>query len=750
MILAALALALLPRQDGKLWSFLDSRETDSGPRLELELADGTTRVVEAAAVAGRRACRPAACHPALAQLAVDMGDRNRALVRWDLAPGFDVVRARWHFVTHPSERLPPRAEHEIGLHVVAAPWEEATACWSRQPAFAEEPIAAVTLGPDERTHAVDLTELVRAWVSGERANQGLLLRAVAPIPVLDSPAPASEASADLDGELLALLDWAPSSDEALARARREKREVLLVVAGAFGGESIAEHERLLLATLFAHPHVRAAVAERTVPLRVRVSPALVALALEGEDVHAHPLTLLGIALADCKPPALVRCGPDGSVRAILTGFAACDPHRLLAWLGAPERERDPGMHAALAHLDSGRLAEGEAALAARADDPEAQYWAAVLAAARGEDDARDVRLARIAPDAPWALAGRILRAYPELVAGYQTIWSAAAPSGAAAVAEPALAYLLRCQRADGSFPMGHPNYEEHREGITALCALALLVYGEDEAAARAHGWLAARLAGRPLDEVNSFTATYALELALGRVARGAERAEVAEAIARLAGGQLPGGAWSYSRAFGASWRGGFGGWPVTEHGRAHSMNTAIALEALTRAVGAGFAVAPEVLERGRDALLAMRSGPGAYTYTWPEPVIYSTVDASIARAPAAETALARLDAVPRADLERTLAEFVARRATLHAPAQLSDSWLPPHALSGYFHSFAYLHAARALPELPAAQRASLGAALRKDVLARSEADGTWMDTIGLGKPYATAMALLVLELAEER
>jgi hypothetical protein len=82
--------------------------------------------------------------------------------------------------------------------------------------------------------------------------------------------------------------------------------------------------------------------------------------------------------------------------------------------------------------------------------------------------------------------------------------------------------------------------------------------------------------------------------------------------------------------------------------------------------------------------------------------------------------------------------------TLDVPVKLTESWLPPHGLSAYFHSFAYLHGARAIRALNAETRARDLAALRADVLARVESDGTWLDTFALGKPYATAMALLIL------
>jgi hypothetical protein len=298
--------------------------------------------------------------------------------------------------------------------------------------------------------------------------------------------------------------------------------------------------------------------------------------------------------------------------------------------------------------------------------------------------------------------------------------------------------------------MGHPSFEERREGISVLCAHALLERDVPKAVARAHAWLLEHVAARPAATLNSFTATYWLEHQLARHSRRmASRADVAAAVALLCGGQMENGAWSYSKTWGEGWRGGFGGWLATDAGRAHGMNTAIALEVLTRAQAQGFEVPDTVLSAGRYALLAMRVAPACYTYTWPEPRNFEQLDASIARAPAAETALWRLGAAPCEDLATAVRAFVERRTTLDVPVKLTESWLPPHGLSAYFHSFAYLHGARAIQALAADSRAHDLAALRADVLARVEPDGTWLDTFALGKAYATAMALLILGVAGE-
>jgi hypothetical protein len=246
--------------------------------------------------------------------------------------------------------------------------------------------------------------------------------------------------------------------------------------------------------------------------------------------------------------------------------------------------------------------------------------------------------------------------------------------------------------------------------------------------------------------LNSFAMTYYLDEALVWRRLGREDGWSRDRASLLLAGQMKNGAWSYDKRWGEAWTGGFGGWPVTDRGRAHSMNTGIAMEALTRAKELGVPVDDEALERGAEALLAMRRGPGAYTYTWPDPDIYGTPDASIARGPAAELALFRLGKVEEEGVRAAVAEFMARREELWVGAKLTGSWLPPHAYSGYFPLFGYYHAARVLRELGGETMRRDLAKLRADVLARVDPDGTWTDFPELGKPYGTAMALLILDL----
>jgi hypothetical protein len=133
---------------------------------------------------------------------------------------------------------------------------------------------------------------------------------------------------------------------------------------------------------------------------------------------------------------------------------------------------------------------------------------------------------------------------------------------------------------------------------------------------RAEAWLADWIGRVEPSTADSFGAAYVVDLFAALQPRsGRARTAAPRAIALLLQGQLPNGAWSYNLRFGTSWRGGFGGWPQTDQGRAHSINTGVALVALVRARAAGLAVDAEAIERGVAALEAMRRSPTTFTYT---------------------------------------------------------------------------------------------------------------------------------------
>lgn len=421
-------------------------------------------------------------------------------------------------------------------------------------------------------------------------------------------------------------------------------------------------------------------------------------------------------------------------------------------------------------LRLGRLADARAKLAEAGDDLRATYERAVLAVFANEGDAHAMFDA-IAKDAksPWGALASAWIAWPERMRALSTPGAPAfAKPGASEVVvsgraeerrlvETALDYLTLAQMPDGSWPLGSTAVEDYRGGVAALAADALLAWRDELDGARkervastlerAERWLAEHVAKADAAELNSFAAAYWVDHVLARRARGLASAEELQAAADLlAGGRMENGAWSYSKRFGETWKGGFAGWPTTDEGRAHSMNTAIALDALARAKAAGARVDEAKLAASTKTLLAMRVAAGRWTYTWPEPRNFEDLDASIARASACERALWRMKAVPAADVRTAIDAFLGARKTLRVPVKLSASWLPPHGLSSYFWFFAYDEAARALVAVSDAQSKRDLAKLRADVLSVVEPDGTWVDFEDTGKPYGTAMALRLLAL----
>lgn len=725
---ALVAALVVPQEAANRWFYFDSSETDSGPRLLLD--DVEVKAESDAILISYIPDRPYGNHP---RLSVDRGDRNRVLIRFDLEGADAFERATLRLDMHQST-LGTVEPVKVALHRVTETWSERDACWRVQPAYDEEPLTVVRVGPEEGTVDIEVGVLAHAWASGEQPNHGVLLRAVEPLELPTVPTkPASGAKKEdlatlTDRELIGMYEWADSLDEALRRAKREKKRVFAVVSAAFRPEPITEHERALLVTCLSHPDVRATVARDFVPVRVRVSPNDVALDADGRKVRAKPFGRSGLTLASAKPPALAVLKPGSKRRRVTANMGVFDHVEVLSLLGAEPESRG----------------------ATEGDGPEARYWraAALARTDRAASGAALVDLESKHPDSPWALKARARRAFPDLAIGYESLSAPERGDDVESLIAGAVELLVTTQLPDGSWPMGHPTNEPHREGISVLCAHALLIHGRNEAADKAYAWLARRIEAQSDEALNSFTAAYWLDLELDRFELGVGSEDaVAAAIAKLAGGQLDSGAWSYSREFGERWRGGFSGWPTTDRGRAHGMNSGIAMDSLTRARERGHRVPSDVLDRGRAALEEMRVEAGRYTYTWPEPRNFEGAVSSIGRAPAAETALWRMDAIEKSDLAIAVQTFFDRRDVLLPPAKLSDSWLPPHMISGYFHSFAVLHGARAIAALGGKRRDARLAALAEDVVARVESDGSWVDTLGLGKPYATAMALLILDLA---
>lgn len=648
------------------------------------------------------------------QLAVDRTGKNASLLRFPVESGLQIERATLVLPIRLPDQLSLAGPLEVGVFTLTEPWAEATASWSERPEVDGDAPLSFTAEPDAPAVRVDVTALARAWSSGERPNHGVELRA------LDVTVPREEV------DLPRHFDLHPTFEGA-REAAGDGREVLALVGTHFDEAALlCEHTELLLAAGLAYPSIRRHVSDGYA-LWATHAPAYTFIGVDRDGAA----TLRGgeVPTRGIRPPALLVLDGEGRVTRQLDDLDVVSIPAIAEFLGVPSE-----------------ALEG----------PANEFWATPYALAVTTEEAGDLDAARAlfeviaeCDDAAWALQAELRLTRPVLLRDFQRLGAAAAPETRDALVANALRFLSRTQRDDGSWPMGEPAFADHELGITILCAHAMLLHGQGDEAERGASWARAAVAETPVERLNSFAAAYWLDLEVARAARDLE-ADVEGAVTALIGGQLPGGAWSYDRRFGTSWRGGIGGWPVTERGRAHSMNTTIALQSLLAAKAAGFDVPDEALERGADALVAMRQAPGQYTYTFPEPINFTGTSSSIGRAPAGEAALAALGRAETADVVLALDTFVEHAADLHGPTVLPAGWLPPHAFSGYFRSFAMTHAARATEALPRSSREGVRTAIATAVLEGVGRDGLWCDTIPLGKPYATAMSLLALDACGAR
>jgi tetratricopeptide (TPR) repeat protein len=456
--------------------------------------------------------------------------------------------------------------------------------------------------------------------------------------------------------------------------------------------------------------------------------------------------------------------------------AALDLCRPLARADGAYRH-EATVQAAHALVRLGRFAEAEPLLreAAGSDGPRAAEAGYLLGCIlrRGGNPGKAAEEWRAVvkkhPRSPDATRAEARLTWPEAVAAYESLTPADVPADLRGTevdrsrqedkaVHRGVEYLIAHQGPDGSWTAASQT-ETYRVAITALVARALHLWsakldGELGRRARvvsekATGWLNQEVGRANPETCNSFGAAYLLDYFMDlEETKAPVRGDTKGAVALLLSGQCPNGAWSYDLRFGVNWKGGFGGWPKTDHGRMHSINTGPALLALVRAKDRGYKIDAKALEAGREVLLKMRGDPGVYTYTYPGPETFKKADQAIGRGCVCEHALRRLGAVAKNDLEATVTCFLKYREDLRLPVKLSAGWLPPRAVSSYFYFYAYDHAARAIAEHgeKAAERLAL---LRDDILRVGEADGTWVDCETYGKPYGTAMALHVFYLARE-
>ena len=709
------------------------RTGQDGPKLVLTVAGGE-RVLEPTGEAQVIEYLADRAFPALPELAADRGDRNRALFQFEL-PEDSVEQAEFVFHVLPGD-IAPRVPIAVAVHAIVDPWKPPLT-WNDQPSFDPSFRAHAQLPTEAGEVSVDVTELLRARLEAGEPFHGLVIRANRRF-----------SASVVSRRLVETVGWERDVGVALERSKAERKPVLAYISPHGEPGKAGFFEELLTAQILVLPEVLSRIHESFVPLRVKTEPMQHLYGHAAEDLER-----LGLKADEIGPPALIVVDAKGKIRAKLERLAACDGalvNQFLDRAGAKKARNPPT-------ADAGVQGPFHRALAAASEGDRNRAEELFLAVA-GDD-----------PKTPLSLSAAAWICWPDRMLDYHVAVPselprkadssevAATKRGLEDLVERALHGLLRRQAPNGSF--AHAQDESYRGAITALAARALLAWRDsgdeelrtaiDEALLAADDWLTNWIATEDPAGANSFSTAYALEYL---VARAEDRTDlqphVERAVTFLFGGQCQHGGWSYDQRFGDGWRGGFGGWPETDQGREHSMNTSLSLWALACARDAGFEVDEALLERGIDAMEAMATGPAAYTYTYPVPISFESADQSLARAPMADHALLLLGARTHEDLERSVEIFCDGRRDFRVTTKVTAGWIGPHNTSNYFHLFAYYHGARAIEELGGAKWDRMLAALRDDLLEVVECDATWVDMHESGKAYGTAMGLLVLAMAE--
>lgn len=534
------------------------------------------------------------------------------------------------------------------------------------------------------------------------------------------------------------LPWAGTIEEALARAKKEKKLVLATVVAVsddhwVGGYASAREvwgrlapppfgdelsmtldeglrkERVMMAAWFSDPDVAALVRQHFVPVRVRCRPWDFDL-----DFPDDPLTPLGTTLDEVGAPALVvataagRCvhalgrigvfaGPvaPAMLRAALAKAGVKD----VAAAPSPSPEPSPEAVAFVQHLGI-QLAEWTRGAALELDplarttevDASRQPVESIL------DRAASVLLALQAPDGGWRDPALDVRAS----GGAGTQYDREVPRTALVV-----------------------------DALLALRASLPERKGELEAAARRGIGLVGRFADAPQPWI--WHATYALHLQIALLRSDLEdekpraRERAARLVQTLTGLQQDGG-WSYMPA-----------------PRTHSFNTALVLLLFGELHALGIDVPEEAMAAARAFLGRLRN-PADERDFWYAPAMKFEPRAGSCRSALCELALLESGDERAARRLRAAVEFFFEcEPGARSVTKIYEAFLSPQSLQDAYHYyFGHYYVAQALARLPKEQAADLARRQLALLKLQVEADGSFVDAQAQGRSYSTAMAVLTL------
>jgi hypothetical protein len=420
-------------------------------------------------------------------------------------------------------------------------------------------------------------------------------------------------------------------------------------------------------------------------------------------------------------------------------------------------------------LRAGRVDEASRTFRAAGDEPSARYGLAVIRAVREGVAAVRPELEKIVADHPddrWAQRAAALALGHGLATGAESVVApdvsvrdAAKPrpyvasTDAARAAAEAVAYLLRTQRDDGTWPAPMAFAPDPTGpvtvAVTAIAGHALLarrgrpdvdaaVERARDAVLRARGRLAATR--ETLFDYTVWARAFALRFLVASAKTAppdvaARSRDVAAEIARsLAADQAAGGGWSYVHLEGAG----------ATADNSISFTTSAVLLALVDAKDAGVAVDAKSIARAADLLVSMRRADGKWRYQTATPDVADATEAAL-RGPLCTLALRRAGRAKDAgDCADVASALVARLDASLSEAGKSLCHTAPDGVSAYYLLFGLRHAAEAFADLPKdapARRAVVDAVLR---LRRD--DGSFCDFPPVGPAYGTAVALTALDL----
>ncbi|HKE01468.1 MAG TPA: prenyltransferase/squalene oxidase repeat-containing protein [Planctomycetota bacterium] len=562
------------------------------------------------------------------------------------------------------------------------------------------------------------------------------------------------------------IEWAPTWSAAAERAKREKKLVFV----HYEQRSVLDIPHTFSSGPIADPAFAACLRERFVALKMG----------PGDPAPFRDPAVYGVSEHSWGSAVLVAT-PDGRVLRD-TSIGDADFLRETAESAWEEvygkrpasRPAKGPLEDALARMREGHLEDAERRFRARASDPQALFWCGAIAWLRGGVEAARPDWQKLVDDheeSPWAwkaaanLLGRgaLVNGGEVLVAPSKELRDAArfelAPPGAsidAARAErEAVAYLLRTQLDDGSWPTPVEDFSltriGYREAVAAIAGTSLVRFAKQSGAAsaveRAQRFILDAHASGSLVRNDGIVGTYAIwaqtyalrfltrSLAAGLGDRDAMTRVAKDLIGSIASRQVRGGGWPYVIV----------SQDPNGEGLATSFLSACVVSALIDARDQSLEVPKDVIAKAEGFLRSVRDDDGSFRYMPDVPAAPPgrRREAS-GRSPLCALALLRAGSGDLEGVRRALDLYLRDRGEIAAQVRKDLCHTGADGQASYYFLFDAGFAAAAARRLPAADRAPYAKAIRDDLLATRSANGSFLDMPSIGPAYATAMALDVL------